>query len=159
MLPTLLSLALLSSLPDASATRVSQVRVEAPESERERMQTLMSEQLKLHFRPEFLNRVDEALVFHRLELDHMRAIVHLQLAHLNQLLADRGLQVTATDAAAELLARDGFDPAFGARPLKRTIQRLVQDPLANLVLAGEVGEGQVIRRHVEDGKLLLQPEE
>jgi ATP-dependent Clp protease ATP-binding subunit ClpB len=130
---------------------------ELPESERERMKTLVHAELKQHFRPEFLNRIDEVLVFHKLSAEHMERIVHIQLARFNELLAQQGLAIEAGDDAARMLARHGFDPDFGARPLKRAIQQLVQDPLANLVLAGEVGPDQTIMLEVEDGELVLRP--
>jgi len=128
---------------------------ELPESERERMTALVQERLRSHFRPEFLNRVDETLIFHRLEREHMRSIVRLQLERLNRLLADRRMSLEASDEAVELLANRGYDPDFGARPLKRTIQRLVQDPLANLVLTGAVGDGSSVRLTVAEGELAL----
>ena len=135
----------------------SHVIQDLPESERERMVHLVQDQLKQNFRPEFLNRVDEVLIFHRLSQSHMNQIVHIQLKRLNDLLAQQGLAITATDVAAKLLAREGFDPDFGARPLKRAIQRLVQDPLANMVLAGDVSEGQIIELDVQGGELVLTP--
>jgi ATP-dependent Clp protease ATP-binding subunit ClpB len=122
------------------------------------MVVMVKERLKQHFRPEFLNRVDEVLFFHRLGHEHMAAIVTIQLRRLNELIGGQGLTLEATNAAIEHLAREGFDPDFGARPLKRTIQRLVQDPLANMVLAGEVGDGQRIVLDVAGGELRLQPE-
>ncbi|HPC81830.1 MAG TPA: ATP-dependent chaperone ClpB [Thermoanaerobaculaceae bacterium] len=128
------------------------------ESERARMLELVQRELRNHFRPEFLNRVDETLVFHRLELEHMRAIVGIQLDRLNAVLASRGIRLEATPEAQELLAREGFDPDFGARPLKRTIQRLVQDPLAVLVLEGKVADDSVVRLDVEGGTLHLIPQ-
>jgi ATP-dependent Clp protease ATP-binding subunit ClpB len=134
----------------------SQVIQDLPESERDRMVQLVRDQLKHHFRPEFINRVDEVLIFHRLSQSHMSRIVHIQLARLNELLSHQGLAVSATDEAVELLAREGFDPDFGARPLKRAIQRLVQDPLANMVLAGEVGEGRTVLLTLQDGELTLK---
>jgi ATP-dependent Clp protease ATP-binding subunit ClpB len=134
----------------------SSVIQELPESERDRMKTLVQAELKNHFRPEFLNRVDEVLVFHRLSEDHMERIVHIQLDRFNELLAQQGLRIEATDEAARLLARHGFDPDFGARPLKRAIQQLVQDPLANLVLAGEVGPDQTVILGVDAGELVLR---
>jgi ATP-dependent Clp protease ATP-binding subunit ClpB len=137
----------------------SHVIQDLPESERERMITLVHEQLKQHFRPEFLNRVDEVLIFHRLSEEHMAEIVHIQLARFNELLAQQGLALEVTDAAADRLAREGFDPDFGARPLKRAIQRLVQDPLANMVLAGALGENQRVLLDVEDGELVLRPQD
>jgi ATP-dependent Clp protease ATP-binding subunit ClpB len=135
----------------------SSVIQELPESERQRMKSLVSTELKQHFRPEFLNRVDEVLIFHRLDESHMEAIVHIQLARFNELLAQQGLAIEASDEAVRLLARHGFDPDFGARPLKRAIQQLVQDPLANLVLAGEISPDQIIRLEVENGELVLRP--
>jgi ATP-dependent Clp protease ATP-binding subunit ClpB len=120
------------------------------------MTTLVQERLRSQFRPEFLNRIDETLIFHRLEREHMHSIVRLQLARLNDLLADRRMHIEATDEAVELLANRGYDPDFGARPLKRTIQRLVQDPLANLVLTGEVGDDSTLRLEVDGGELALR---
>jgi ATP-dependent Clp protease ATP-binding subunit ClpB len=127
------------------------------EAQRDSMLEQVHRELKAHFRPEFLNRVDEILVFHRLQLEHIRAIVKIQLDRLNQLLADRRIRVEADEGALELLAREGYDPEFGARPLKRTIQRLVQDPLASMSLAGEVSEGDLVRLDVRDGALVLLP--
>jgi ATP-dependent Clp protease ATP-binding subunit ClpB len=135
----------------------SDIIQELPESERDRMITLVHEQLRHHFRPEFLNRVDEVLVFHRLSEHHMAAIVKIQLRRINHLLSQQGLALEATDAAVARLAAEGFDPDFGARPLKRTLQRLVQDPLANLVLAGELPDRARIVVDVEDGELILKP--
>jgi len=121
------------------------------------MLELVQHELKAHFRPEFLNRVDEVLVFHRLGTEHMRAIVRIQLDRLNQLLAERRIAVEADDAALEFLSREGYEPEFGARPLKRAIQRLVQDPLAAMVLAGEIADGDTVRLTVRDGALALVP--
>ncbi len=130
---------------------------EFAESERDRMLEAVHGELRRHLRPEFLNRIDEVLVFHRLGPESMRAIVDIQLERVNQLLADRRIRLEADEAAKELLAREGFDPDFGARPLKRTIQRLVQDPLARLVLAGQVADGETVAVTVRDGRLELEP--
>jgi ATP-dependent Clp protease ATP-binding subunit ClpB len=127
------------------------------EAQRGRMLEQAHRELKAHFRPEFLNRVDEILVFHRLQPEHIRAIVKIQLDRLNQLLADRRIRVEADEAALDLLAREGYDPEFGARPLKRAIQRLVQDPLASMSLAGEIAEGDVVRLGVKNDALVLLP--
>jgi ATP-dependent Clp protease ATP-binding subunit ClpB len=127
------------------------------EAQRERMVEQVQRELKAHFRPEFLNRVDEVLVFHRLQPEHIKAIVKIQLRRLNELLADRRIRVEADGEALDLLAREGYDPDFGARPLKRTIQRLVQDPLARMSLAGEVSEGDVVSLGVKDNALVLEP--
>jgi ATP-dependent Clp protease ATP-binding subunit ClpB len=104
------------------------------------------------FKPEFLNRIDDVVVFHPLgrgELDH---IVDLQLAHLRKLLADRKLTLTLSEAARKALAEEGYDPVFGARPLKRAVQRLLQNPLALAVLEGKFKEGDAIVADVQDGQ-------
>ncbi|RYC33699.1 ATP-dependent chaperone ClpB [Lichenibacterium minor] len=94
-----------------------------------------------HFRPEFLNRVDEIILFHRLRRDNMAAIVDIQFGRLQRLLADRKITLDLAPAARAWLADKGYDPVYGARPLKRAIQKAVQDPLAELILAGEVRDG------------------
>jgi ATP-dependent Clp protease ATP-binding subunit ClpB len=101
--------------------------------------------VKGHFRPEFLNRVDEIILFHRLQRADMGAIVDIQMARLDRLLADRKITLDLTPAARDWLADKGYDPAYGARPLKRTIQKAIQDPLAELLLAGEVRDGETVR--------------
>jgi ATP-dependent Clp protease ATP-binding subunit ClpB len=104
------------------------------------------------FRPEFLNRLDEIILFHRLKRAHMGAIVDIQLLRLKKLLSERKIEVSLTDAARELLAEKGYDPAYGARPLKRVIQKSLQDPLAEEILAGTVGDGDMVEVGVADGK-------
>ncbi len=135
----------------------SSIIQDLPESERDRMVALVQEELKRNFRPEFLNRVDEVLIFHRLDETHMAAIVRIQLDRLNQLLEAQRIRVEATEAAILKLAHEGYDPDFGARPLKRVIQRRLSDPLANLVLEGKLGDGQTVVVDVEDGELVLRP--
>ena len=97
------------------------------------------------FRPEFLNRLDEMLIFHRLRRDHMEAIVDIQLAGLAGLLEDRNIGLDVADDAKAWLAEQGYDPAYGARPLKRAIQRSLQNPLATLILEGKVKDGETVR--------------
>jgi len=97
--------------------------------------------VRAHFRPEFLNRVDEIILFHRLQKSEMGRIVEIQFARLQKLLEDRKIVLTLDEAARDWLAAKGWDPAYGARPLKRVIQRSVQDPLAEMILAGEVKDG------------------
>ena len=104
------------------------------------------------FRPEFLNRLDEIILFHRLKRAHMGAIVDIQLLRLKKLLADRKIEVVLSDAARELLAERGYDPAYGARPLKRVIQKSIQDPLAEEILAGRVKDGDSVEVGVAAGK-------
>jgi ATP-dependent Clp protease ATP-binding subunit ClpB len=104
------------------------------------------------FRPEFLNRLDEIILFHRLKRAHMGAIVDIQLLRLKKLLADRKIEVVLTEAARGLLAEKGYDPAYGARPLKRVIQKSIQDPLAEEILAGRVKDGDSVEVDVASGK-------
>ena len=92
-----------------------------------------------HFRPEFLNRVDEIILFHRLRREDMSEIVDIQLKRLNRLLEDRKIGLSLDAKARQWLADKGYDPTYGARPLKRVIQKWVQDPLAQMLLAGELG--------------------
>ncbi|MCG6963164.1 MAG: ATP-dependent chaperone ClpB [Acidobacteria bacterium] len=131
---------------------------EHDENQREQMLELIQVELKRYFRPEFLNRVDEVLVFHRLGMEHVEAIVRLQLERVNALLAERRIRLEATDGAVGLLARDGYDPDFGARPLKRAIQRRVQDPLSAMVLAGEVLDGDTVVIDAEGDGIVLRPQ-
>ena len=102
------------------------------------------EALRAHFRPEFLNRIDEIIFFHALGRDHMKEIIDIQLSSLMKRLAERKIHVRLTDAAKEQIVREGYDPTYGARPLKRTIQRRVLDPLALRILEGDFGEGDTI---------------
>jgi ATP-dependent Clp protease ATP-binding subunit ClpB len=101
-------------------------------------------ELRNHFRPEFLNRIDEIIIFNALAREQIGRIVEIQLEGLRQRLAERGITVTLTPAARDILAEEGYDPAFGARPLKRAIQKLVQDPLARRLLAGEIRDGDTV---------------
>jgi ATP-dependent Clp protease ATP-binding subunit ClpB len=109
-----------------------------------------------HFRPEFLNRIDEVIVFHPLGREHLTSIIDIQARQLLKRLEERKIHVELTDAARELLVREGYDPAYGARPLKRTIQRLVLDPLALRVLEGEFGEGDSVVIDAEGGSLTFR---
>ena len=109
--------------------------------------------LRAHFRPEFLNRVDEVIFFHVLGRSHLTAIIDIHIRQLSTRLADRKMGLTLTDAAKTLLVDEGFDPTFGARPLKRTIQRRVLDPLAMRILQGEFGEGDQVVVDERTGEL------
>jgi ATP-dependent Clp protease ATP-binding subunit ClpB len=107
------------------------------------------------FRPEFLNRIDDIILFHRLRRADMGAIVDIQMARLARLLADRKIVLELSDAAREWLAAKGYDPAYGARPLKRVIQKSVQDPLAELLLAGRISDGETVPVTVGPSSLML----
>ena len=112
-------------------------------------------QVKNHFRPEFLNRLDEIILFHRLKREDMGAIVDIQMKRLQKLLDDRKITIELNDQARTWLANRGYDPAYGARPLKRVIQKNVQDPLAEQILAGGVKDGDTVRISVRDGALTI----
>ena len=111
-----------------------------------------------HFRPEFLNRLDEIILFHRLGQEHMAPIVELQVARVQALLKDRKIVLDLTDAAKRWLGRVGYDPVYGARPLKRTVQRYLQDPLAEKLLGGEVPDGSTVKIGEGDGALTIAVE-
>ncbi|MDZ4139649.1 MAG: ATP-dependent chaperone ClpB [Erythrobacter sp.] len=109
-----------------------------------------------HFRPEFLNRLDEIILFHRLAQEHMAPIVEIQVGRVQKLLTDRKITIELTDAALRWLGRVGYDPVYGARPLKRAVQRYLQDPLAEMLLEGKVGDGATLHIDEGDGQLSIQ---
>ena len=111
--------------------------------------------VKAHFRPEFLNRVDEIILFHRLRREQMSSIVDIQLKRVRQLLADRKITLELDDDATHWLADKGYDPVYGARPLKRTIQKYLQDPLAEKILSDEVADGSTVRVTAGSDRLLF----
>ncbi|HEX7049771.1 MAG TPA: ATP-dependent chaperone ClpB [Longimicrobiales bacterium] len=127
----------------------------ARESAWEEVEILVRDELRRHFRPEFLNRIDDIVVFRPLGDAALGRIVDLQLGRIEALLAERKLRLRLTPAARELVTDEGFDPAFGARPLKRALQRLVQNPLALLLLEGEFDAGDTIVADREEGALRL----
>src|SRR6202020_2986911 len=112
-----------------------------------------------HFRPEFLNRVDEIILFHRLRREDMSEIVDIQLKRLNRLLEDRKIGLSLDAKARQWLADKGYDPTYGARPLKRVIQKWVQDPLAQMLLAGELPDGSTIKLGASHGNLTINGRE
>jgi ATP-dependent Clp protease ATP-binding subunit ClpB len=112
-----------------------------------------------HFRPEFLNRVDEIILFHRLRREDMSEIVDIQLKRLNRLLEDRKIGLSLDAKARQWLADKGYDPTYGARPLKRVIQKWVQDPLAQMLLAGEIGDCSTIKLGATQGHLTINGKE
>jgi ATP-dependent Clp protease ATP-binding subunit ClpB len=112
--------------------------------EYERMKDAVLEEMRRHFRPEFLNRVDETIVFHALSEDHLKQIVEIQLGRLRARLEERHIRIELTDAARTHLVRAGYDPSYGARPLKRAIQKEIETPLARRLLAGEVHDGETL---------------
>jgi ATP-dependent Clp protease ATP-binding subunit ClpB len=119
----------------------------------EKVRPLVMQELRNTLRPEFLNRIDEIVIFRPLGRDELGRIVDIQLGHLKRRLADKRITLEVTEAAKALLAREGYDPTFGARPLKRTIQRLVQDPLALKLLEHEFSEGDTVTVDAEGDQM------
>jgi ATP-dependent Clp protease ATP-binding subunit ClpB len=137
-----------------------QKSAQSPDQEEE-MRKKVEEELHRHFRPEFLNRIDDVIIFHALSLAHIKRIIEVQLRNLQKMISDRGLALEVSDPAKETLAREGFDPAFGARPLKRALQREIIDPLAMKLLEGKFKQGDMVFVNVgANGKveLSLEPE-
>jgi ATP-dependent Clp protease ATP-binding subunit ClpB len=122
----------------------------------EEIQAKIEEALRRHFRPEFFNRIDDVIVFHRLGREDIEKIVEIQLASLAKTLADRGIRLTWTPAARAQLAGAGYDPTFGARPLKRLIQKKVSDALAQMLLKGELRDGDEALLDAQGGELSVE---
>jgi ATP-dependent Clp protease ATP-binding subunit ClpB len=121
----------------------------------ESVEPQVMEMVRGHFRPEFLNRLDEIILFHRLGVEHMAPIVEIQVGRVASLLKDRKITLDLTEAAKRWLGRVGYDPVYGARPLKRAVQRYLQDPLAEKLLAGEIPDGASLRIDEGDGALSI----
>ena len=122
----------------------------------ESVRELVMERVRSHFRPEFLNRIDDIILFHRLRRDEMGAIVEIQLKRLVSLLGDRKISLELDEDARSWLANKGYDPAYGARPLKRVIQKAVQDRLAEMILGGEVPDGSRVKVTSGTDRLLFK---
>nr|WP_115093631.1 ATP-dependent chaperone ClpB [Synechococcus sp. UW106] len=128
----------------------------ADPEQHEAMEARVNEALRAHFRPEFLNRLDDQIIFHSLRREELRQIVTLQVERLRKRLADRKLELSLSDGAADWLASAGYDPVYGARPLKRAVQRELETPIAKAILAGRYGEGQAISVELEADQLALR---
>jgi ATP-dependent Clp protease ATP-binding subunit ClpC len=124
-------------------------------SEYQKMKDNIMEDLKKTFRPEFLNRLDETIVFHSLEEDHLKQIVKIMVDSVSARLEEKDIYLEVTDAAKEFMTSEGFDPTYGARPLRRVIQRLLEDNLSEEILAGRVKVGDRVKVDVKDGKLVF----
>ena len=118
------------------------------------------EQLRAAFKPEFLNRVDDVIIFKRLGLEQLKQIIKIQLESLRRMLADRKINLVLDPSAEELLAREGYDPVYGARPLKRAIQSLIQNPLAMKLLGGEIKPNGklLVKGDLESGQMIFATE-
>jgi len=133
----------------------SQWIMDLVEKDYEEMRRRVMDAVKVHFKPEFLNRIDELVIFHSLGLEQIKAIVEIQVKKLEQRLLERRIQLKMTEKAKEWLAKEGFDPAYGARPLKRVIQKEIQDKLAMKILEGKFKEGSTITADMDDKKVEL----
>ncbi|GIW70587.1 MAG: chaperone protein ClpB [Planctomycetota bacterium] len=123
----------------------------------QQMREAVMKAVRGHFRPEFLNRLDEIIIFRRLTADAMAPIVDIQLRRLQRLLAERRIALAVTEEARRALAEEGYDPVYGARPLKRVIQRRLQDPLAEALLEQRILDGQTVQVRLHDGQLVIEP--
>jgi ATP-dependent Clp protease ATP-binding subunit ClpC len=122
----------------------------------EEIETLVREELKRYFRPEFINRIDSVVIFKPLKKEHVKQIVDLMIKRLEERLKDKELKLQISDSAKEYLANKGYDPAFGARPLRRVIEKEVETPLAMKLISGEIQEGDTVMIDVEDGKISIK---
>jgi ATP-dependent Clp protease ATP-binding subunit ClpB len=135
----------------------SQYIVELGLDEQDELEKRVTEALRAHFRPEFLNRVDDTIIFHQLRADQIGFIANIQIDRVRALLADRRIELEVTEEAKRLISERGFDPQYGARPLKRVVQRLIQDPLAMRILEGDYEEGSKITADVGvNGELVFK---
>src|SRR5690606_17056645 len=144
---------LTSNLGSAELAAIEERRDIEDDEKQRRLDEAAHQALRTQFRPEFLNRLDETVVFRRLGRDQVRRIVDVQLARLVARLKARDLQLHVSDAAKDTIAAQGFDPQYGARPLKRAIQRGLENPLAEQVLRGQYGAGETIYVDAYDGKI------
>jgi ATP-dependent Clp protease ATP-binding subunit ClpB len=121
------------------------------EEDEDVMREKVDSALRNHFAPEFLNRIDDIVIFHRLDKEHLAQIAQIQLEHVETLLGQRDIKLTLSDSATELLTEEGYDPVYGARPLKRVIQKQIIDPLASQIITGEVRDGDTVLVDVQNG--------
>jgi ATP-dependent Clp protease ATP-binding subunit ClpB len=126
------------------------------QEDEEEMRKRVTDVMRQHFKPEFLNRVDDSIVFHPLDASALKQIVAIQVGHVQKRLADKKIEIELTDGAKQLMAEEGFDPVYGARPLKRVIQRDILNPLASRILAGEIKEGSHVTVERSDGGLVFR---
>jgi ATP-dependent Clp protease ATP-binding subunit ClpB len=132
--------------------------IQEAEGDEEQVREAVLQELRASFKPEFLNRIDDIVIFHQLSREQIIKIIDVQLERLRHMLAERSIQLVLDDSARALLAREGYDPNYGARPLKRAIQTLIQNPLAVKLLNGEVLPGQVVKATAVGDKIDLKVE-
>jgi ATP-dependent Clp protease ATP-binding subunit ClpB len=136
-----------------------QIQELAGEANYGRMKAAVMDVVTGYFRPEFINRIDEVVVFHPLGREQIRAIVTIQIGYLAQRLQDRDMRLELSTGVVDRLGEAGFDPVYGARPLKRAIQQQLENPLAQAILAGKFGPGDVIAARLEDDELVFTRDE
>jgi ATP-dependent Clp protease ATP-binding subunit ClpB len=136
--------------------QIAETAHDAPEAVQARLRQRILETLRAQFRPEFLNRVDDIIVFNRLDLAQLRQIVEIQLRSLRARLEQRRLGLHVAEDALDWLASEGFDPTYGARPLRRLIQRSLQDPIAMAILEGRFPDGETVHVGTRDGQLTIE---
>jgi ATP-dependent Clp protease ATP-binding subunit ClpC len=129
---------------------------EGADTTHDRMKERVLEELKRAFRPEFINRIDDIIVFHALSREDIAGIVRLMIGRINRQLSDKGIQIEPTPAALDLLARKGFDVTYGARQLRRTIQKHVEDPLAEAIVRGQFSEGARVEVDTEGDDFIFR---
>jgi ATP-dependent Clp protease ATP-binding subunit ClpB len=132
--------------------------IQAAEGDQKQVREAVLQELRLNFKPEFLNRIDDIVVFRQLSQKEIAQIIDVQLDRLLQALKDRNITISLDESARALLAREGYDPAYGARPLKRAIQTLIQNPLAVKILQGEILPGQVVRVTADGDNMTFHPQ-
>jgi ATP-dependent Clp protease ATP-binding subunit ClpB len=132
--------------------------IQAAEGDETQVRETVLQELRAHFKPEFLNRIDDIVIFHQLSREQIVKIIDVQLERLRKMLSEKGIQLILDDSARQLLAREGYDPNYGARPLKRAIQTLIQNPLAVKLLSGDVLPGQIVRVSAEGDKMVFKNE-
>jgi ATP-dependent Clp protease ATP-binding subunit ClpB len=133
--------------------------IQAAEGDEKQAREAVVQILREHFKPEFLNRIDDIVVFRQLGREQIAQIIDVQLERLRKTLEERGITIELDDSAKELLVRQGYDPVYGARPLKRAIQTLIQNPLAVKLLQGEIGSGQTVRVSADGDEMKFAPVE
>ncbi|MEO7539254.1 MAG: AAA family ATPase, partial [Pyrinomonadaceae bacterium] len=131
--------------------------IQAAEGDEKQAKAAVLMVLRGHFKPEFLNRIDDTVVFKQLTRDQIASIIDVQLEKLRKNLEERGITIKLEDSARDLLVEEGYDPVYGARPLKRAIQSLIQNPLAISLLNGDIGSGQTVTITAENGEMKFSP--
>src|SRR6185503_1636451 len=133
--------------------------IQAAEGDEKQVREAVLQELQIHFKPEFLNRIDDVVIFHQLSRDQIAKIIDVQLEKLRAMLAERNIHLELDDSAKDLLMREGYDPSYGARPLKRAIQSLIQNPLAVKLLQGEIVPGQTVHVSAKDDHMVFETQQ